>query len=70
MRRNTSYDPPRRNDTGGNGGNGGGGMMESVGNGLMAIGLIFFVVVAGSVASDRYFGTKIKSSDFKVGEIK
>lgn len=67
MRRNTGYEPPRRNDTGGNGGM---GMMESLGNGLMAIGLIFFVAVAGSVASDRYFGTKIKSSDFKVGEIK
>lgn len=67
MRRNTSYDPARRNDTGGNGGM---RMMESVGNGLMAIGLIFFVVVAGSVASDRYFGTNIKKGDFKVGEIK
>lgn len=67
MRRNTGYEPPRRNDTGGNGGI---GMMESLGNGLMAIGLIFFVVVAGSVASDRYFGTNIKKGDFKVGEIK
>lgn len=53
-----------------NNNNNGNGFLEIFGNGLMLIGLLFFVAVAGSVTSDKYFGTKIKSSDFKVGEIK
>lgn len=67
MRKNTSYYPPRQNDTENSGGM---GMMESLGNGLMAIGLIFFLVVAGSVASDRYFGTNIKGGDFNIGKLR